>query len=148
MPPTILPERQQGTVSPVAVEEKIQWVTAEEAEELDKLLFKPFIKKGDKHKAENAKFIYRIIGSHPFVPTNVLTASGQHLVKFEIRKFYRNEFIIQKRREGGIENEERINKPVEWVTLDEMGNGKMMDKEASFFSEARKFQELFERDRE
>ena len=148
MPPTILPERQQGTVSPVAVEEKIQWVTAEEAEELDKLLFKPFIKKGDKYKAENAKFIYRIIGSHPFVPSNVLTASGQHLVKFEIRKIYRNEFIVQKRREGGIENEERINKPVEWVALDEMGNGKMMDRDASFFCEARKFQELYERDRE
>jgi hypothetical protein len=148
MPPTILPERQQGTVSPVAVEEKIQWVTAEEAEELDKLLFKPFIKKGDKYKAENAKFIYRIIGSHPFVPSNVLTASGQHLVKFEIRKFYRNEFIVQKRREGGIENEERINKPVEWVALDEMGNGKMMDRDASFFCEARKFQEFYERDRE
>ena len=122
----------------------IQWVTESEATELDKMLFKSFVKKGEKGK----EFFYRIIGSHPFVPANIMTKSNQSLVKFEVRKYHRNEFVTSKRREGGIEHEEQSNKPVDWVTIDDMGNGKMLDEDASFFMEAREFQGKFERDTE
>ena len=133
-----------------AVPEEIKWVTEEEAEVLDKLLFKSFNRKDGKDKS---KFFYKVVGSHPFVPTHhngemITTATGNNLIRFEVRKFYRNEFIEVKRREAGVEHEEKVNKPVEWVEVDDMGNGRVLDKDANFFMEAREFQVKFERDKE
>ena len=93
----------------------IQWVTGEEAETLNKILFKDFIRKSELKPGDNKKFIYRPTGLRPYVPSRhngieITTQTNQNLVMVTVVKYYRAEFIKAKRREAGVEIEEEVNK--------------------------------------
>ena len=132
----------------------IQWVTQEEAEKLDKLMFKPFVRKKELKPGDNKKFFYKVTGVCPYAPLyhngkEILASSTQNLIEFTVDRFHRNETIVSRRREGGVEIEEEVNKPVARNKYDEKsGTWELADEDTSFKIDSRKFLELFERDRE
>jgi hypothetical protein len=137
-----------------AKEPPIQWVSDEEAEELNRILYKHFIRKKELKPGDNEKFIYRPIGLRPYVPSYhngmaIITQTNQNLVMVSVAKFHRGEFETRKRREGGQEIEEHDNKRVPWTEYNrKAGVYDVVDPDANFDIDSRKFVELFKRDTE
>jgi len=149
-----IPNEPKGNVNIPQLDDKIEWVTADEAEKLDKLLFKNFVRKTELKSGDRKKFFYRVTGACPYVPLHhngreVLAGTNQNLIEFTVDKFHRNEFVKSRRRESGQEIEEEINKPVSRNEYDEkMGTWEMVDQDTGFKIDSRKFLEEFVRDTE
>jgi hypothetical protein len=153
-----IPSRPQGNATavpkPTETEPPIEWVTKEEAEKLDKLIFKPFIRRRELKEGDNKKFFYRITGVTPYVPLyhsnkEVVSASNENLLLFTVTRYHRNKYIEQKRREQGQELTEKVNEPILRNRYDESsGTWECVDPDTDFRIDARKFQEVFVRDTE
>jgi hypothetical protein len=151
-----IPERPQGNGNVLQTdkqpEEAIKWVTPDEADGYNRILFKDFVRKSELKPGDNSKFIYRVTGMRPYTPLfhngqSVTTNTLQNLVVFSVNKFYRNEFIKAKRRESGQEVEEDVNKSVTWTEYDaKAGNWITVDGDACFEMDSRVFLAQFKRD--
>ncbi len=151
MPP---PMTENKPKAPNEFDVPIEWVTSEEAEKFNKILYKNFVRKKEMKSGEREKFFYRVTGLCPYVPLHhmgaeVLASVNQNLVEFTVDKFHRREFITAKRRESGQEIEEEVNKPVTRHAFDDKsGTWMLVDSDTGFKMEARKFLDLFERDKD
>lgn len=129
--------------------DKINWVTPEEAERYEKMLFKPYARKTELVKGEKEKFFYQITSMCPFIPAGVMAQTHQHLVTFMVQKFHRKEFIT---RHEFVENRKapkdvESNAEVKWIETDKKdGSSRVLDADACFQIESRKFEQEFVRD--
>ena len=161
--PDTLTEEATGTVkrgpgrppsSPAAIaqpETKLpDWVSPEEAESYEQMLFKPYVRKTEKVEGESKKFFYQIVSMHPYVPKAIeVTATHQHLVSFEIQKFYRDKTI---KRNEFVENRKAPKEvttalEVPWVEINPKdGTSRVLDADATFNMDSRQFIKEFQRD--
>ncbi len=134
------------------IDEKIEFVSAEEAEKLDKLMAKDYVKRGPDGKALKSKeFIYRIISCHPYEKAGQYPPAGKFLVKVEVQKFYRNKFIDNKILVSGQERTQKENQKVEAYVYSGItdnkfspgGNWNLADGDANRMMDLREFQEMF-----
>lgn len=152
-----MPTEKPGTASSPLnqdLDAPIKWVTEEEAESFNKMLYKNFVRKKELNAGDNKKFFYRITGLCPFVPLHrngreVLAAANQNLVEFTVNRYYRDKMEKVRRREAGQEIEEEVNKMVSRYEYDSAGGTwNTVDRDTDMKIEAREFLNLFERDRE
>jgi hypothetical protein len=130
-----------GVASPEPT--KIKWCSMEEAERFEKMLLKNYIKKGD--DKDSKKFFYKIIGSHPTVPSGAIGNTEEFLLVFEVQKYWRNKFTsttVRDPQNPQVSNEAKINLQVDSHELRD-GRWVCVDPEASFFMDAREFKEKF-----
>ena len=143
-------EPKRGTASPVPKPETPNWVTPEEAERCEETLGKNFVRKKEKKEGETKEFFYQVVGVNPYhelagkdrPSPNTL----QHLVNFQVLKFYRNKKEDRKSIVGGIERAIKVNSQVQWVEYDKLGNARVLDADASFDMDSRKFFDEFKPD--
>ncbi len=129
-------------------EEKIEWVSLEEAEKLQKYIGRQYIKKGDEKDAK--QFFYKILDIFPYQPMakdmESMFSTENQLYKFNVQKYYRNKTRKAKRRdEGGNQVDVDANEPVESHEM-RNGNWVCVDPMASFPMDTKKFKEQFEPD--
>lgn len=96
------------------IEEKIEFVSANEAEKLDKMMTKDYVKRDANGKPTKSKdFVYRIISCHPYEKKDQFPPAGKFLIKVEVQKFHRNKFVEQKILISGKEQAQKVNKKVD-----------------------------------
>jgi hypothetical protein len=148
----ITPNENRGTGDAVPKQpETPKWVTDEECEYYDKILFKPFVRKIEKVSAESKKFFYMITQLHPCEPGGKLTQEGQSLMEFHIQKFHRDKTAKRNVYEPGRKQarEEEFNEPVQKnVWNEKLQIWKKNDDDAQFNMDSRDFLAQFKRDEE
>lgn len=133
----------QNTPGPDA--SKTQWVSIEEADKYEKMIGKKFNRKVPKEKGEREKFFFVVEGATAYAYVGHLGNTDQHLVGLTVQKYYRNEFISKRTKEGSAADEQ-VNKPVTYAIIDRMGNGRIPDADARVDYDSREFEKQFERD--
>ena len=137
-------EKPKSGTAAASPEQEHKWVSIEEAENLERFIFKNYVRKND--EKDNKKFYYKILGMHPYQPAGLITESENQMYKFEVQKYHRNKTGKFKRRdEQGNEREVTDNIQVD---AHEFRNGKwiLVDSTASFFIDTTKFKEEFQLD--
>ena len=98
-----------------------KWVTIEDAEKLEKMLFKHYIPKNDEKFAK--KFYYRVESIIPYTPVNEVNGDAS-MYQFMIQKYHRNKTEKVSTNDGsGHSQEVERNQRVE---SHEMRNGKFV----------------------
>lgn len=131
-----------------APDETIKWVTSKEAEEFDRMMFKNYVRVDPKSRTpvkDSKDYFYKIIGSHPSSPADRTTTDEEFLIVFEVQKFYRNKTRKARVNRGGGDQWDEVeqNEPVKSHTQNAKGNWILVDGDASFMCEARKFKQEF-----
>ena len=130
--------------------EEINWVTPEEAEKYEAMINRQFIRKRELNEGDNGTYFYRITSMCPYVPGGVVCQTHQHLVLFQVQKYYRNKMETRKRFEPGKKTplEVKENVEVQWIETArmDMGTPRVLDADASFQMESREFEKVFVRD--
>lgn len=123
-------------------DDKIEFVTPQEAEKFERMLFKNYVKLGKDGKPDkdSKKFIYRIIGVHPYEKPGMVTMQNQFLMRFEVQKFHRNKFVVHKVTEGNSKVEQKDNEKVDQFRIRPDGEGfELNDSDANRFIDCRLF---------
>lgn len=140
----------RGTGAAVPKPQKPQWVTPEEAEKYEEMLGKNFVRINERSEGESKEYFYQVIGVFPYhnLAGNGVPAPNtlQHLVNVQVQKFYRNKKDEKKAVIAGQEKMVKVNRQVEWVELDKLGNARVLDADASFDMDARDFLKEFKAD--
>ncbi len=132
------------------IDDKIEFVTIEEAKKLDKMIGKRWVKAGDK-PGNIKKFFYEIISCHPYERRDVMNPLGKMQIKVEVQKFYRNEYVTVNVRIGNDTRPEKQNKKVEQhqfsgITEDKFspgGSWECVDEDANRMMDIKEFQKQF-----
>jgi len=96
------------------IEDKIEFVTADEAKKLDKMMGKRWVKVDEKGKPIDAKkYFYEIISCHPYEKKDVFSPLGKMLIKVEVQKFHRKQFGNVNVRVGNETKTQEQNQKVE-----------------------------------
>ena len=133
----------------IPVSDTPDWVTPEEAEKYESMMFKPYKRKVELKKGDGDKYFYQIVSMCPYVPSGIVSQTHQHLVTFEIQKFHRKDFIERNvfddnRKQPRVVKE---NAEVQWVSVNPKdGNARVLDEDASFQIDSREFEKVFVRD--
>ncbi len=135
-----------STASPMQ-DEPIKWITAQEAEKFEKMLYKTYVKLGKDGNPipESSEFFYRITGMHPRVPgivgTVPMASENQFLLTFEVQKFYRDRKRAVNTRESisGAVHEAEDFMPVDKWQMASNGNWKVVCEDGNFFKDVREF---------
>jgi len=95
-------EIKTGTANaPSPQPEKINWVSLEDAEKLQKYIGRHFVKKDD--AADATKYFYVVLDIFAYQPAakdpNFLPSTDDQLYKFNIQKYYRNKTVKISRRD-------------------------------------------------
>jgi len=131
--------------------DKIEFVTPEEAEKFERMLFKNYVRigKDGKPDKESKKFLFRIIGVHPYEKPGMVTMQNQFLMRFEVQKFHRNKFVTHKVTEGNSKVETKDNEKVDQFKVRADGEGfELNDPEANRFVDCRDFLSEYIQDEE
>ncbi len=105
------------------IEDKIEFINAEEAEKIVRMMEKDWVKKDAKPK-DLKEFVYRIISCHPYEKSGQYPPADKFLVKGEVQKFYRHKFVEQKFLVSGQENTQKVNQKVEQFQYNDMTDSK------------------------
>lgn len=96
------------------IEDKIEFVTAEQADKVSKMMTKDWVKSDATGKPLKSKdFIYRIISCHPYEKAGHLPPMGHFLISLEVQKFYRIKFATKKVMVGGETKDFKENQKVD-----------------------------------
>ena len=142
------PSIQQSAQAPDKPEDP-NWVTPDEAELYERMLFKPYVRRSELKKGDNDKFFYQIVSLCPYVPAGIMSQTHQHLVQFEIQKFHRDQTITRNVFDDNRKAPREVtsNAEVKWVEIDQKtGNSRVIDADASFTIDSREFDKVFVRD--
>lgn len=147
MPPTLTPEK-KGTDVASPEPEKINWVSLEDAEKLQKYIGRRFVRKGN--EADAKKYFYVVLDIFAYQPSskdpNVLPSTDEQLYKFNIQKYYRDKLWEVTRRDSS-QNQVKVktNQPVDSHEA-RGGNFVLVDSWASFPMDTAKFLASFSPD--
>lgn len=131
----------------LAAQPAIEWVTREESERLETLVGKNFVRREERENGETKKYFYRVMSACPSVPGGVLTSKHQSLVEFSVQKFMRKQFKRSKVVSGGATVEELMNEPAAWVEINtKTGDAEVIDPDANFMMDSKRFESEFKRD--
>ncbi len=138
------------TTMEMPVSDKIEFVTREEAEKFERMMFKNYVRTKDgKPDKDSKKFLFRIIGCHPYERPGMVTMQHQFLMRFEVQKFHRNKFVTRKASEGNSSVEVKDNEKVEQFKVRADGEGfELNDAEANRFVDCRQFSQEYILDEE
>lgn len=134
------------------IENKIEFVTIDEAKSLDKMISKRWVKVDDKGKpVDSKKFFYEVISCHPYERNNVFNPLGKLLIKVEVQKFYRKEFVTVNTRIGNETRPQKQNRKVEQhqfsgITESKFepgGTWQCVDEDANRLLDIKEFQKQF-----
>lgn len=142
-----MPETLTAPIPPI--NDKIEFVTKEEAERFDKMMTKTYVRLVNGKPYKPKEFIYRIIGSHPYEPAGIVSQVGKFLMGFEVQKFYRKKMVTKNTQIGGELKPQKDNEKVEQHAFNnDFGVWECTDEDANRFIDCRKFEQEFQVDSE
>src|ERR1017187_2960427 len=105
-----------GNGSPVPEPERINWVSIEDAEKLQRYIGRQFVRKDN--PKDSKLYFYKVIDIFAYQPSakdpNMLPSTEQQLYKFNVQKYYRNKMVkVSRRDDKGDKIEVQANQPVD-----------------------------------